>query len=245
MSRRPGVLLLSAVAIVLLVGAARRRAVAPVLPLDARRSLVVTDQAILDAFPFERVMNALVARSGTRTTAVRLYQQLFDTQNPRPGLVTREAPHCDDFTVDARPAFNGLPRRCPTPAGALANSDPFTRGDHIPLALVNRFDLAAVDGSNCGQYRIIFARKSDSRLDRLHFIFEAVLPNPDRAAGIAGCKAVVLFWAHLSLVAAISERRARLDLSFFSRIAGFEPVIDPTHYSADSGGGIRTMHNTG
>jgi len=247
MSRRPGVLLLSAVAIAVLAGGARRRAVTPgrELVLDARRSFVVTDQAILDAFPFERVMNALVARSGTRTTAVRLYQQLFDTQNPRPGLVTREAPHCDDFTVDARPAFNGLPRRCPTPEGALANSDPFTRGDHIPLALVNRFDLAAVDGSNCGQYRIIFARKSDSRLDRLHFIFEAVLPNPDRAAGIAGCKAVAQFWADLSLVDSISERRARLDRFFFSGIAGFEPVIDPTHYSADSGGGIRTMHNTG
>ncbi len=43
----------------------------------------------------------------------------------------------------------------------------------------------------------------------------------------------------------ISERRARLDRFFFSGIAGFEPVIDPTHYSADSGGGIRTMHNTG
>jgi len=247
MSRRPGVLLLSAVAIVVLAGGARRRAVTPgrELVLDARRSFVVTDQAILDAFPYERVMNALVARSGTRTTAVRLYQQLFDTQNPRPGLVTREAPHCDDFTVDARPAFNGLPRRCPTPEGALANSDPFTRGDHIPLALVNRFDLAAVDGSNCGQYRIIFARKSDSRLDRLHFIFEAVLPNPDRAAGIAGCKAVAQFWADLSLVDSISERRARLDRFFFSGIPGFEPVIDPAHYSAESGGGIRTMHNTG
>ena len=247
MSRRPGVLLLSAIAIAILAGGARRRAVTPgrELALDARRSFVVTDQAILDAFPFERVMHALVARSGTRTTAVGLYQQLFDTQNPRPGLVARDAPHCDDFMVDARPAFNGLPRRCPTPEGPLANSDPFVRGDHIALAVVNRFDLAAVDGSNCGQYRIIFARKSDSPIDRLHFIFEAVLPNPDRAAGIAGCKDVAQFWADLSLVDSISERRARLDRFFFSGIAGFEPVIDPTHYSAESGGGIRTMHNTG
>ena len=173
-------------------GGARRRVVipGPELALDARRSFIVTDQAILDAFPFERVMNALVARSGTRTTAVRLYQQLFDTQNPRPGLVVRDAPHCDDFSLDGRPAFNGLPRRCPTPEGPLANSDPFARGDHIPLAPVNRFDLAAADGSNCGQYRMIFARKSNSRVDRLHFIFEGVLPNPDRAGGIAGCKAV-------------------------------------------------------
>jgi len=247
MPRRPGVLFVSAVIIAFFAGGARRRAITPTpeLTLDARRSFVVTDQAILDGFPFERVMNALVARSGTRTTALHLYQQLFDTQNPRPGLVAGEAPHCDDFTLDGRPAFNGLPRRCPTPEGVLANSDPFARGDHIPLAVVNRFDLAAADGSNCGQYRIIFARKSDSRFDRLHFIFEAVLPNPDRAAGIAGCKAVAQFWADLSRVDSINERRARLDRFFFSGIDGFEPVIDPAHYSAEVGGGIRTMHNTG
>ena len=247
MSRRPGVLFISAVVLAFFAGGARRRVItpAPELTLDARRSFIVTDQAILDGFSFERVMNALVARSGTRTTAVRLYQQLFDTQNPRPGLVAHEAPHCDDFTVDARPAFNGLPRRCPTPEGVLANYDPFAHGDHIPLALVNRFDLAAADGSNCGQYRIIFARKSSSAIDRLHFIFEAVLPNPDRSAGIAGCRAVAQFWADLSSVDSINERRARLDRFFFSGIAGFEPVIDPAHYSAESGGGIRTMHNTG
>src|SRR5437867_6430714 len=135
MSRRPGVLLLSAVAIVLLTGAGRRRAVAPSLPLDARRSLVVTDQAILDGFSFDRVMNAIVARSGTRTTALRLYQQLFDTQNPKPGLVAADTSHCDDFMMNGKPVFNGLPRRCPTPEGSLAKSNPFT-GDHVPLALV-------------------------------------------------------------------------------------------------------------
>jgi hypothetical protein len=244
MPRRPGVLLLSAVVMVLLSGAARRRAVAPVLPLDARRSLVVTDQAILDGFSFERVMNAVVARSGTRTTAIRLYQQLFDTQNPKPGLVAPDAAHCDDFIVDGKPGFNGLPRRCPTDEGALATTDPFANGDHIPLALINRFDLTPVDGSDCGQYRIIFARKSDSAFRRLHFIFEAVLPNPTPSEGIEGCRAVAQFWADLSNVNSISERRARLDRFFFTGLDGFEPAIHPDHYSAASGGGIRTMHNS-
>ena len=91
MLRRPGVLLLTAVATLLLVGAARRRAVEPPHPLNGRRSFVVTDQAILDGFSFERVMQAIVARSGTRTTALRLYQQLFDTQNPRPGRIASDA----------------------------------------------------------------------------------------------------------------------------------------------------------
>jgi len=244
MSRRPGVLLLSAVAIVLLVGAARRRAVAPVLPLDARRSLVVTDQAILDGFSFERVMNAIVARSGTRTTAIRLYQQLFDTQNPKPGRVAPDAPHCDDYLVAGKPAFNGLPRRCPTDEGALATTDPFANGEYIPLGLTNRFDLTPVDGSNCGQYRIIFARKSSSTFSRLHFIFEAVLPNPTPSAGIAGCRPVAQFWADLSNVNSISERRARLDAFFFTGLDGFDPVIHSDHYSAAGGGGIRSMHNS-
>jgi hypothetical protein len=243
MSRRPGVLLLSAVATLLLVGAARRRAVEPPHPLDARRSFVVTDQAILDGFTFERVMHAIVARSGTRTSALRLYQQLFDTQNPKPGRVAADAAHCDDFMVNGKPTFNGLPRRCPTAEGVLATTDPFAVRDHIPLALVNRFDLAPADGSNCGQYRIIFAKKSNSTFTRVHFIFEAVLPNPNPSAGIAGCRAVAQFWADLSNVNSISERRARLDAFFFSGFDGFDPVIDPDHFSAASGGGIRTMHN--
>ena len=227
MPRRPGVLLLSAVAIVLLAGAARRRAATPPVPFDARRSFVVTDQAILDGFSFERVMNALVARSGTRTTAIRLYQQLFDTQNAKPGLIAADSAHCDDYLVDGRPAFNGLPRRCPTDEGAFAKSDPFAGRDHIPLGLINRFDLTPVDGSNCGQYRIIFAKKSPSAFNRLHFIFEAVLPNPTPSKGIEGCRAVAQFWADLSNVSSMSERRARLDRFFFTGLEGFDPVIDP------------------
>ncbi|HYS53724.1 MAG TPA: hypothetical protein VER58_08205 [Thermoanaerobaculia bacterium] len=241
MPRRPGVLLLAASAI-LLAAASRKRAVEPPHALDARRSLVVTDQAILDGFSFERVMNAIVARSGSRTTALRLYQQLFDTQNAKPGLLSAESSHCDDFLIDGRPSFNGLPRRCPTPEGPLAKSNPFT-GDHIPLALVNRFDLAPADGRNCGQYRIIFAKKSNATFTRVHFIFEAVLPNPNPSEGIAACRPVAQFWADLSNVNSTSERRAKLDSFFFTGMDGFDPVIDPDHFSAVSGGGIRTMHN--
>jgi hypothetical protein len=244
MPRRLGVLLLAASAMALLAGASRRRAVNPPTPLelDARRSFAVTDQVILDAFPFERVMNALVERSGTRTSALSLYRQMFDTQNPKPGLVSAEDAHCDDFLLDGRPSFNGLPRRCPTPEGILAKSNPFV-GDHIPLALINRFDLAPADGSNCGQYRIVFARKTSSPFERLHLIFEAVLPNPTPSTGLEGCRVVAQFWADLSRINSIDERRAKLDAFFFTGLPGFAPVLDPGHFSAASGGGIRTMQN--
>jgi hypothetical protein len=230
----------------LLLIAARRRAVTPhpSLSLDLRRSFAVTDQAILDGFSFERVVNAIVERSGTRTTALRLCQQMFDTQNPKPGLAVADAPHCDDFLVDDKPGFNGLPRRCPTPEGILATTNPFAGTVYMPLALINRFDLASAGGSNCGQYRMIFAKKTATPGERIHFIFEAVLPNPVPTSGIEGCRGVAQFWADLSKIDSISERRARLENFFFTGIAGFEPVIDADHYSLASGGGIRSLHGT-
>ena len=236
-------ILLAAAALTLLV-AARRRAVGPppVFPLDARRSFAVTDHAILDGFAFERVMNALVARSGTHTTALRLYQQLFDTQNPKPGLVAANAPHCDDYLFDGKPSFNNLPRRCPTPEGALATTDPFATNAYVPLALINRFDLTPASGSNCGQYRMIFARKSATFNERLHIIFEAVLPNPNPAAGLPACRPVAEFWANLTNVDSMSERRALLEQFFFDGLPGFGPVIDWSHYSIESTGGIRSFH---
>jgi len=215
------------------------------------RSFAVTDVAILDGFSFERVMTSLIARSGVRNvTAASLYQQWFDTQNPAPGLAANTSPHCDDFLTDGKPSFNGFSRRCPTPEGALARTNPFARSEFTPLALINRFDLAPVDGANCGQYRIIFARNvariptiGATPIDRLNIIFEAVLPNPDPAQGIAACRPVAQFWAGLSQLGSLAERRAKLEEFFFAGLPGFAPVVHPHHYGA-SGGGIRTFHWT-
>ena len=225
----------------LLLGASRRRATVSQTPLDMHRSFAVTDLAILDGFSFERVMNALVERGGARTTATQLFQQWLDTQNKKPGLVAADTPHCDDFLVDGAPSFNGFPRRCPTPEGAFATSEPFIPPQIIPLAIINRFDLAASDGSHCGQYRLIFSRKSQQH-DVLAIIFEAVLKNPNPASGINGCRPVARFWADLSRINSIDERRAQLEMFFFAGLPGFAPVVDPDSYSLVSGGGIRTFH---
>src|SRR6266550_2524574 len=142
----------------ILLTAARHRATVPPPappPIDIRRSLVITDPGILDAFDFQRVLQTLVDRSGaTATTPLTLYRQWVDTQNPKPGLAVADAPHCDDFLTNGKPSFNGYPRRCPTPEGILATSDPFTAHDYAAIGITNRFDLAPSDGSNCGQYRI-------------------------------------------------------------------------------------------
>jgi hypothetical protein len=206
--------------------------------LDARRSMVVTDVALLQGFTFDRFLNQLIVRSGVHNlTSAQLFRQWFDTQNPKPGLADPMGPHCDDFRTGGDYTFNGFPRGCPTPEGVLA-AMPYTPGEYIPIALVNRFDQTPADGSNCGQYRIIYAKPMAAGL-RLHIILEPVLPNPNPSAGLAGCRAVAQFWANLTKIDSIVERRAKLEQFYFDGIPGVAPVIDPDHFSV-TGGGIRT-----
>lgn len=241
----------STVVFLAFVGAApsRQRAVVPprqIATLDLRRSFVITDAALLEGFTFQRVLDQLVARGGvSNLTSAQLYRQWFDTQNPKPGMADPAGPHCDDFLTNGSPSFNSFPRRCPTLDGALAAS-PFTADEYFPIALVNRFDQTPADGSNCGQYRLIFARRvsappviAPSFLQpRLHIIFEPVLPNPRPSTGLAGCRAVAEFWAGLTNIDSPTERRAKLEAFFFDGITGFPPAIDSGNFVG--GGGIRT-----
>lgn len=224
-----------AAACLLTLPAARHRAINIGVQLSAERSFIITDKPILETFTFERVLDTLVARSGaTGLTSAQLYRQWFDTQNPKPGLADPAGPHCDDVVAGGIPTLNGYARRCPTLEGPLA-AQPFTSGEYFPIEIVNRFDMAPQNGANCGQYRIVFARKSS----KLHAIFEAFLPNPHPETGIAGCSAVAQFWAGLSGISSLEERRAKLETFFFDGLPGFEPVVVPEHYA--SPGGIRTL----
>ena len=110
-------------------------------------------------------------------------------------------------------------------------------GDFIPLALINRFDMTPAGGANCGQYRIIYA----ARGERMHLSLEGVLPNPNPAAGIRACRPIARFWADLSGVADPIERRERLQQFFFDGVDGFAPLMKAEHFSAASGGGIRSF----
>jgi len=220
------------VAFVLLAAAARRRAVSPpaVAPVNIviERSMVITDQAVIEGITLERTLKALIDRAGVSMTPLQLYRQWFDTQNPKPGMFIADAPHCDDFITDGKPSFNGYLRRCPTPEGILATSDPFTAHEYRTLAVINRFDQTPADGSNCGQYRIIFERKSQSDpRAKLDIIFEGILPNPTPTAGIYACRGAAQFWADLSKVDSPLERRARVEQFFFDGISGYQPLLMP------------------
>jgi hypothetical protein len=223
-------------------------------PIEARRSLAVTEVTLLDGFGLERVLDQLVAQSGVPgLTSVQLFQQWWDIMNPRPGLGL--GPHCDD-AVDATlgPVLNGFPYACrPSPAeGAQATCDPFAPESpcaYVPIALVNRFDLAPENGDHCGEYRIVYAKRSGilTSTDRVLLIFEAIMPNPQRFRGLEGCREIARFWADLGGVADLATRADLLETFYFDGLPSegvttLPPVIHIEHLGAnhDGYGQIRT-----
>lgn len=221
---------------------------APALVLDPRRSLAVTDEAILARFSFEEVMNQLVAQSGVPgLTALRLYQEWWDSQRKKPGLGLG-GPHCDDQLLeDGTAGLNGFSYACPRTEGNQAKENPFTSpavnaAAYLPIGLFNRFDLAAQDGSDCGEYRIVFARRSGltQPASRNLIAFEGVLPNPTPEQGLEGCRPVVLFWAGLSSEPDVAARAEALHHFYFEGLEGFAPVVHLDHLGNGSGSGSAT-----
>lgn len=214
--------------------------------IDARRSLAVTDQVILARFPLQRVLDQLVAQSGVSgLTSKRLFQQWWDTQNPKPGLGL--GAHCDDQSDASGPTLNAFPYTCrPAPSeGAQASCDPFAADSpcaYIPIGLFNRFDLMPENGEYCGEYRIVYAKASGVATsdDRNLLIFEAALPNPLPLLGIEGCRPVVELWAGLSGESDPAVRAARLEGFYFSgllvAVPPFPPVIKIEHFGASASG---------
>lgn len=212
--------------------------------VDPQRSLAVTDDAILNKFTFIAVMDQLVGTSGVPTTALNLFQQWWDTARPGPGLGA--GPHCDSAGVAN---MNGFPYTCPRAESTLASADPFTNAAtnpnaFIPVGLFNRFDLAPANGANCGEYRIVFAKRSglnDPR-NRLFVIFESVLPNPTPEQGLEGCRPVANFWSGLTSDADVNSRGDKLRTFYFSGLPGFMPVIhtDNLGARASNTGQVRT-----
>jgi hypothetical protein len=185
-------------------------------PINIDRSLFVSptapiEQAQLRArFSVSRIMNHLLASAGTARPAdgTELFQRWWDTQNKKDvNHKFPDNPHCDDNGQ----TINGFPVACPRNEGALANALP---DSHFAVALIYRPDLAPVDGSTCGEARVVIA-KPGGPLDRNLPIFEASIPNPDPGCGMAGCRKIAQFWANLSLVNNFSQRLDALERFYF------------------------------
>lgn len=212
--------------------------------IDPRKSLIVTDHGIVGRFTLKAVMDQLVRQSGEAgLSSLKLFRQWWDTERPAPGL--NLGAHCDDQRSGSTAVFNGFPLSCPRPEGAQALQDPFSNPEadeeYLALALVNRFDLAPANGANCGEYRMIFARRSgvSDALNRNLIIFEAVLANPHRELGLAGCRPVLDFWAGLSTKAA-AQRGSELLSFYFNGLPGFSPVVHINNYGVASSGRVRS-----
>ncbi|HZF51647.1 MAG TPA: hypothetical protein VE093_23490 [Polyangiaceae bacterium] len=214
--------------------------------VDPAKSLVVTESAALAKFPLQTVMSKLLAGvNDTGQSPLELYQRWWDSQNTAAGGVFSDAIHCDDQLTNGVPSINGYPIQCPRNEGILATSDPFnpvlTNLHYMkPVAIVNRFDLAPLDGSHCGEYRIIYAKQSGvlNPLDRNLIIFEATLPNPNPSCGLAGCRPVAEFWANLSTLSSAARAEA-IKGFYFAGIQGFPEVLRPEHLGLPDASGAR------
>jgi len=208
----------------------------PPVSVDPRRSLIVTETAILASFPFLDVLNRLAAGSPESMIARQLYDQWMDLNNAAPGI--GQGGHCDDQLSGGLAALNGFAYECPRAEGQLVGTNPSDGGpaSFQPVALVNRFDLATdprAGGTDCGEYRLIYAKTSGQTVttDRMQIIFEGVLPNPSpNGRDLGGCRPVAQFWADLSTVSSVTERASRLRSFFFTGLPGFQPVVQASHY---------------
>ncbi|HZI44126.1 MAG TPA: hypothetical protein VFD53_02835 [Ilumatobacter sp.] len=185
----------------------------PTTPTQINHSLVVTEPETLKRFSFGAVMDAILdSVKHAPMTRLQLFQNWMQTYAPLA---------CPGTDIDP----NGYGLRCPrTREASLAASDPYNKlsPDFFkPVALFNRFDLAPKDGRHCGEHRIVFAKASASALDRGFLIFEAALPNPQPAQGLAGCFPVARFWQSLS--GASADKRAEALEAFY-----FTGIVEPT-----------------
>jgi len=216
-------------------------------PLDARRSLAVTDQVILSRFSLKRVLDQLVSQSGVSgLTSLKLFQQWWDVMNPGPGI--GQGPHCNDQTdPQLGSVLNGFPYLCrPAPSeGSQSACNPFAANSpcaYIPIGLFNRFDLMPNNGEYCGEYRVVYGKASGiaNTDDRNLLIFEAALPNPLPLLGIEGCRPIIEAWANLSAIADPNQRADRLEQLYFQGLLIAVPpipaVINVNHFGAGSSG---------
>ena len=194
--------------------------------VDVDRSLVVHDLAgLATPFALQKTLQRIIDTSGgTPTTPEDLLKTMLDSfnamtfQNPTSGKTV---------PVDQRPAEASQ--------SAAQLLDPTQPTSMVPVGLFNRLDAAPDDGSNCGEYRIVYAKKPGA--GRFFMIFESKLPNPTPSSGLAGCQPVAKFWADLTNDPNPTSRIAALETFYYQGLSGssFGPVVTFANYGLPFG----------
>jgi hypothetical protein len=170
----------------------------------AGRAFVITDGHSLSPFSFEKVVTAVSSSSADA------WLDVFNTT--RTTFEQRQAV----VPLAGFVAMRGNVRWLPAASIGWANVR--------PIAVINRFDLAPDDYSNCGEYRVIFSHRNGQRR-RLHVAFETVVANPSPALGKLGCAPIAAFWWELANLRSDQERAAKLSAFFFDGIEQLPPVL--------------------
>lgn len=207
----------------------------PTINASVEPSLVVLRSSghagILDQhFNLAAVLQQLLTQSGvTGETPTELLRRLWDTYNDPPNARFTEsfAPHCGA-------SQNGYPLDCPRTgdgdlADAIGGAFP---SDFTPVALFNRFDLAPLDGSHCGEYRIVFWTNGTPNFGTV--IFEAQMPNPHPECGVEACRPIAEFWQGLAAAKDEAALGAALRSFYFDGLPGFRPAIHINNYGLDA-----------
>lgn len=197
-------------------------------------ALMITDPAVLAELPLEKVVTQLLQYQGVAWKPEELVQRLFDGMNTDADGEFDDVFHCDSPDNPALFNKSGDTFTCPRAEGQLAHSTGLLKdGDpdsFFPVAVVNRFDLTPIDGSKCGQYRIIYAKRSglDDPNNRVFLIFEAALANPTPGC-LEACRPVAQFWKSLE-TKSTDEIATHVRTFFFAGIPGFRAAIHPQHF---------------
>lgn len=198
-------------------------------------SLVITDPTVLSAFSLERVLAQLIKGApGSNLTPLELLQRIFDSENSSAEGVFNDGFHCDSAD---NPAFaHGAAKICPRAEGALASNtkllSPNDPDSFMPIALVNRSDLTPDSLETCGEYRIIYAKRSGLQdpQNRVFLIFEGSVANTSLTGGILSCLPLARTWASIEALKDPAQIVKTLENIYFNGVAPFAPVVDISHY---------------
>jgi hypothetical protein len=211
-------------------------------------ALLITDPDVLAALPLHKVLAHLGKLHAGGPPPTEMLQRLFDTMNATEGARFPDVHHCDD-PINPALAHHVDAFTCPRAEGTLAFSDDlFVDGapdSFFPIAVVNRIDLTPVDALLCGQYRIVYAKRSGltDPNDRVFLIFEAAMTNPIPGCW-STCRDVGKFWYDLSGLPP-SEMASKVSSFFFEGLPGHGPVLHPIHFGLKSQGAGYGGHEPG
>lgn len=105
----------------------------------------------------------------------------------------------------------------------------------VPIAAVNRFDLAPHNGRDCGEARLIYGfRPITGGPPEVTVAIDAVIANPSPACGLAACAAIQRAWAGIPAAVSANEEARLLEQLYFQGVAGFPPAISLAGFVPDS-----------